>query len=387
MSKIYLLASTVAFAVVLGGWPSSASATTYTGCLTKKGRIVNLEEGDSPRRECDDDERLFSLNSSDPEGVEGPVGPKGDKGDTGDTGPQGDKGESGDTGPQGLAGSQGPKGDTGPQGAAGADGADGATGAAGTDGADGAAGPQGDKGETGDAGPQGLAGPKGDKGDMADPAQIQALKDQIDGLTERVEALEPPESAGTSCRDILAANPSATNGVYAIDLEGDGGSAPFDVYCDMVTDGGGWTVIFESSDPSIWGHTRGTPGTGEWSQDFLDLNFPMSEILFTDVAGSRFETVTGISSAELYACTEGTNGNIWNGGLVFADGAFHIGVHTNERKNQPNGYVIVSREDGGECRHDRRGWGFGHRAFQNDQQGWGWDSVDLGRTVFSIAIR
>ena len=46
------------------------------------------------------------------------------------------------------------------------------------------------------------------------------------------------EPDGDLCIDILAANPSATDGVYIIDPDGGGGSAPFDVWCDMTTDGG-----------------------------------------------------------------------------------------------------------------------------------------------------
>ena len=39
--------------------------------------------------------------------------------------------------------------------------------------------------------------------------------------------------------DILAHNESVGNGVYSIDPDGNGPISPFDVYCDMVTDGGG----------------------------------------------------------------------------------------------------------------------------------------------------
>jgi hypothetical protein len=87
-----------------------------------------------------------------------------------------------------------------------------------------------------------------------------------------------------SCADIHDVAPTAPNGVYAIDPDGAGALLPLRAYCDMQTDGGGWTLALtyvhtsytfpalavrtkdlplfrsdavgddESSDPLAWGH-------------------------------------------------------------------------------------------------------------------------------------
>eukprot|EP01051_Picozoa_sp_SAG22_P007766 SAG22_NODE_558_length_9115_cov_15.267524_4_plen_1578_part_01 len=48
-----------------------------------------------------------------------------------------------------------------------------------------------------------------------------------------------------SCAEVLAENPSAASGIYTIAV---GGGDPLDAYCDMETEGGGWTLAAVSSD-------------------------------------------------------------------------------------------------------------------------------------------
>ena len=70
-----------------------------------------------------------------------------------------------------------------------------------------------------------------------------------------------------SCKEIKAQIPESESGVYKIDVDGPGGLAVMDCYCDMETDGGGWTLLYNynhigNTNPTLLARTDSFPLLG-----------------------------------------------------------------------------------------------------------------------------
>jgi len=106
------------------------------------------------------------------------------------------------------------------------------------------------------------------KADKVDKARVDALQTQVNNLSQSCQACSGGGAKPIyDCKDLLASKPYSGSGVYTLSVNGQG----VKVYCDMTTNGGGWTVFQRRQDGTVdfnrnWANY--SAGFGEASGEF-----------------------------------------------------------------------------------------------------------------------
>jgi hypothetical protein len=132
---------------------------------------------------------------------------------------------------------------------------------------------------------------------------------------------------GATCKVINDSGFADGDGIYWVDIDGwNNGEDPFEVYCDMTTDDGGWTLVYKLSKDvnydivTLW---TGDATLNEDNSDYLDLTKDAAHYRnrFVNLSWSNEELLTSEVRTVLYTAgesvraltfsAEGTNKNSW----------------------------------------------------------------------------
>ena len=145
----------------------------------------------------------------------------------------------------------------------------------------------------------------------------------------------------------------------------------------------GWIVIFRSSDPSIW-----NTDVNNSKDDFaISLSKVPDGIQYLRMraVGQQAQVIIPIEKAKLDSTYEHENYG-WNGTNKREYNANHLGIYRLPILNRASGEICIFRPGSGGDAWGK-GYGFGHRAWLDDRQGYTWNGVEISQTVFEIAVK
>jgi len=190
---------------------------------------------------------------------------------------------------------------------------------------------------------------------------------------------------GLDCADILLEEPSleGLDGVYWIDPEGNN---PFEAYCDMTSDGGGWTLLgsIYGGDGNNWntkfGYWSNTSTLGSVAtpfQDFKSSSWNVLDISTADVLWTR--RYDGIVKAKVIldnTCQGGKQ--LFRDIFTSWDTSINCGLSAIEVIQAPTDSVGVSTSYYQEGTNSSYAYGLG----SSGTNGWCWNGGDSANNTF-----
>ena len=159
---------------------------------------------------------------------------------------------------------------------------------------------------------------------------------------------------GTDCEDILNNGWGTTNGIYSIDPDGSGGNAPYNVYCDMQTDGGGWMRISHlHSNRSIGSIKRNAPFfSAAWQQNSTNFtNTNNANLVLDNNTYGMLDSTDFLQNANQIRLTCNDNTRNLNARAIWSPSSGQLnqwlaeGTDRNEYQSSP--YTVSLTKNGG----------------------------------------
>jgi hypothetical protein len=198
----------------------------------------------------------------------------------------------------------------------------------------------------------------------------------------------------TSCKDLHAQRPTLTDAAWKIDPDGPGPVAPFNAFCAMAEQGGGWTLVLVAAA----GSSTFRYDSPLWTNDTLlnDLVAAPSNVdqkgtgfisvPFTQILGCRngssclADSYTATSAKALFAGAETVSStvtrasfNAWDNMAALPGGCNRAGINVHDMNNGPSKCrygILLNNEAVCEGSVDG-GLGFGCLGFYGTQLGFG----------------
>jgi len=122
------------------------------------------------------------------------------------------------------------------------------------------------------------------RGDISNNGKLD-IEDSL--IILKVLTTEKEAEIYRSCKEILENDDSAEDGTYKIDPDGFDNNPPFEVYCDMTSAGGGWTLVAKSTGKEI------TKLTGDDKNSWLQKEYlgDISNLDEETALGQTYESV------------------------------------------------------------------------------------------------